>query len=384
MEDDSTIRPPPPGNSLSEEAAEAVFEFCYLGQDDDHRLSQFERLTMLGGKELERAVDWLKRSGTKALPFGEIGGLAVADLERARDFYQDCISFFAPPEKMPTVREIPVHRLPDGEILDIEFASGYIPRAIAGDSRFMPGSLNDTVVTRLWRHQHIEHAGARPLLLAIHGWAMGDQRVNSVALLPGFFYLRGFDVALIELPFHGRRKVDGVLFPGANPFLNAEGIGQAIHDIRILREHLGPKIFSTLGISFGGYIAALLASLDVHEGVVVVSPVVDLAEAAWDILSRRPNFESLKASGVSRELLGAASAIHSPLARPSKLSADQMLIVAGLSDEVLGPRHAKLLSDHWRRAKIVRVMGGHVGELAEGKTALQTIEVFLGEIISQR
>src|SRR5690606_16302287 len=88
---------------------------------------------------------------------------------------------------------------------------------------------NREVRIRWWRHRNRPQA----VVIAIHGWSMGDQRINSLAFMPGALYQKNIDVAIIELPFHGRRRPAKVpksrsLFPCADLAQTNEGILQTI------------------------------------------------------------------------------------------------------------------------------------------------------------
>src|SRR5262245_59753848 len=103
-------------------------------------------------------------------------------------------------------------------------------------------------------------------------------------------FAAGLDVALLPLPLHGARAPRGGRFSGplfASPDVPRmnESIGQAIHDLSALVEWLrahGGAPVGVVGLSLGGYLAALAASLlgDLAFVVPVIAPVCfgDLAE----------------------------------------------------------------------------------------------------------
>src|SRR5690606_10870226 len=122
------------------------------------------------------------------------------------------------------------------------------------DKLYSTVAENQVSYVRLW--EHTERLESRPTLVAIHGWTMGDQRVNSIAFLPGLFFSLGCNVALVELPFHGRRKPaspDGhAVFPSADPVRTVVAMAHALYDLRSLVHYLkgrGHSRISCVGMS---------------------------------------------------------------------------------------------------------------------------------------
>ncbi|MCB0333523.1 MAG: alpha/beta hydrolase family protein [Bdellovibrionales bacterium] len=363
--------------------------FCFLDTSDEYRLSTFERLTLTGGGELERAIRWLS---------SQFGKLPVGDptidfnrklFEQSYQFYtsqrwmNSPEDFFVSPTEAPTVSERCLHKLADGEVVDLEYASQYRVQFRPYASTFKKFKENGRVHVRLWRHRE----RARCTVVAIHGWTMGDQRLNSLAFLPGMFYNRGLDVALIELPFHGRRKpkvsVAGeLLFPSANIARTNESMGQVISDLRQLHLYLkesGTNDIGLVGMSLGAYIAALWCSLGFLDFCIPVVPLVSLAEVAWDVLHEFDRFSLFERAGISLEVLEQVYHIHSPLAHHPKISPRRVLILAGLGDSIVPPGQPKLLWQHWGMPTLYWMRGGHVAQLQRSR-GYKEIVAFLGRL----
>lgn len=352
-------------------------DYCIIGQSAQHRLSPFERLTLSGGQELSKAITWI---GKQLLGFKLEQGLFRIDsdtLLRGVDFYRlkewqdNPEKFFIAPSLPKTIKETSFHGLTDGEVIDISFESAYQVRNQQVEEAFNKYKENRTVHARLWKHDR----PALGTMIAVHGWTMGDQRLNSLAFLPGLFYQLGLNVALFELPFHGRRRpqektvTDAAahLFPSTDIARTNEAMGQAISDLRELKLYLEGRGFENIGcigMSLGAYVSSLWASLDALSYCVALVPMVSMGEMAWEILSRDPDLERLKIQGLSFELLQELYQIHCPLSHAPKISRDKLLIVAGLLDAMIPARQPKLLWDHWKRPKIHWLRGGHVAQFA--------------------
>ncbi|MCB0337724.1 MAG: hypothetical protein KDD62_15515, partial [Bdellovibrionales bacterium] len=185
-------------------------DFCILGNSEEYRLSRFERLTLVGGEELEKALVWLSRQLAGFAYADKLGPVDIPLLLAAGQHYRKKYKvgqqhkYFKLPKEPPTVTLHPVHGLKDGRILDLVFPSCYTVQHPAYKEEYSELIANQYVHARMWKH----HEKSPATVIAIHGWTMGDQRINSLAFQPGFFYQLGLDIVLVELPYHGRRSPD--------------------------------------------------------------------------------------------------------------------------------------------------------------------------------
>ena len=367
-----------------------VSDFCLLdGKAEQYRLSKFERLTLVGGEELEKALQWISAQVARLSEEQELGRFNPKALQNAYEFYTEprwkkCAdSFFIAPASAPQVREVPLHGLADGEIVDLEFESAYRPHYAAFRSEFAKYKQNKTVYARMWRHRE----AARGTIIAIHGWTMGDQRINALAFQPGYFYSLGLDVVLVELPYHGRRN-DGVTFPGTRVARTNEGMAQAISDLRQLKCYLeskGSRNIGSMGISLGGYTAALWASLDELAFCVAIVPMVCMGEVAWEIMSRNHSFlKKMEAHGFTEEHFKEMYRLHSPLSFRPKLPVNRRVLIAGLGDQIVSPRHPHRLWEHWDSPKIHWLCGGHVAQFKDSRAFREIAEFFASLGLSSR
>ncbi len=349
-------------------------------------LSKFEELTLAGGTELAKALTWVADKIERFVSFDHIYDFETGRLKNWIEFYSQKKffkkpeKFFTPRKKIPKVKESLIHKLEDGDVLEISFKSNYMVKCKEYEEEFLSYKGNRIVKARYWRHTEKPKA----TIVALHGWTMDDQRLNALAFLPGYFYRMGLDVILIELPFHGSRLCKDaagrrVTFPAPHIARTNEGLGQAISDLRRLRNYLNSKGRSEvgcIGMSLGGYIASLWASLDNLEFCIPIVPVADMAGLAWEIGAEKKEFEALKSAGLTLDDLNRVFRIHSPLTHSPKLDINRIMIIAGLADHIVPPKHPKMLWEHWGQPEAHWLSGGHLVHLRETR-AIKKIADFL-------
>ena len=363
-------------------------EFCHYPQPVTE-ISNWETLTLSGLREIDRIIRLLARK-VFSIPMQRV------ELDANLRHVHEAIEFYSNPKflkrrelffRRPTVpAKVCVsapHRLSHGEVIDVSFRSNYEPLYKPFTEEFHSYKENRTAHARIWRHPKGKSRGK---IVLIHGWFMGDQRLNAVALVPGFFFRLGLDVILYELPYHGRRAPIGrntALFPSADIIRTNEAIGQAIHDLRALRLWLreeDKRPLGVAGISLGGYTAALWSSLDRLSFAIPIAPLVSMAEIAWGILQEMSaegnELATYLAQSLTLEDLRRGYAIHSPLEIQPKVGSHRRLIVAGLGDSVIPASQPHALWEHWDRPLIHWFSGDHLGQLSE-ETAFNEVHRFL-------
>ena len=369
---------------------EGLSDYCWLETDPDRRLSSLERLTMIGGDDLRKAAARMARSFGELRVSEQFHSIDVHSLEEAAQFYAAAPLTEAPHLLYPSLRaESPcvdvrrVHGFHDGEVLDISFQSTYVPRHPRGHGLAAINPANQTVRARLWRH-HERPAG---VVVALHGWGMGDLRLTSLALMPGLVYRLGYDVVLPELPYHGSRagaSSDIRLFPSTDAVLTNEAMAQAVTDLRELRRYIErstatPEVpFGVLGLSLGGYVGSLYASLDALDFLVAVVPVVSLPDVGWELLRSGPLRHELRKLGLTKRLLEQVARIHSPLSYASATPRDRILIVAGREDRIVPSHHPRKLWRHFGKPELAWFDGGHLVHCLES-AAFEHILSFLAK-----
>jgi len=281
------------------------------------------------------------------------------------------------PEPAPAeVTETRVGAGPEGSrVTDLRFVSHYRPFFAEYRGEHLGYAENLTAHARMYRV-----AGhARPTVIFLHGWGGGAYWLEERAFVVPYWLRQGFDVALFQLPFHGARipagKTRGAMFPSANVVRTNEAWGQAIHDLRALRAHLelSGGVVGVMGMSLGGYTAALWASLDDRLAFAVpIIPAVDMADLMWRHGEDSPDRRRAIKAGVSGELLREAFAVHAPTTRAVKLAPERLMIVAGKGDRITPPDQAERLWKHWGEPAIHWFAGGHLAQVGRAE-ALRAI-----------
>ena len=175
----------------------------------------------------------------------------------------------------------------------------------------------------------------------------------------------GLNVLMPVQPLHGRRRhgsPKGTTYPAGDLLDNVHGAAQAVWDVRralawIRSQDPGARIGLT-GVSLGGYVGALVASLEPDLACAILgAPVVDLVDLMED---HAPG----SADGDLRPLLEPARRIGrvvSPLAMAPAIPRDRRYLYAGLADRVIHPqRQIMRLYEHWDRPQVHWYRGGHV------------------------
>jgi hypothetical protein len=216
------------------------------------------------------------------------------------------------------------------------------------------------------RARWFKHRGApRPCAVILHGYMGGTLAVEEHMWPIRSLFDRGMDVVLTILPMHGIRagfkgrfRLPG--FPAVDPRLAIEGFRHLVHDHLTLFDFLLDGRVSALGLmgmSLGGYSAALLSTLDprLRFGVFYM-PLASIADFA---------LRTGRMVGSDQEQREQAAALErvyrpiSPLARPSRLPRDRTLVLAGKADRITGVAHADRLVEQFGAASS-NYAGGHI------------------------
>jgi len=357
-----------------------------------------ERMTLLGGGGLDRAISRLETSLANVSL-----SMFARDLNIARILqrYDELKSYrnagivdelFLRPDGGVTGEVIPIHGFPDGEILDLELPSTFPRIDFPAADEYRANRRNQSSYVRLWEHHG--DRGDRPTIVAIHGWTMGDQRLNSLAFMPGLFFSLGCNVALVELPFHGRRidsasAPSSFSFPSLDPIFTCLSMAHAIYDLRLLahvledRQH---RNVSCVAMSLGSYVGQLWCSLDALRQAVFIVPLVSMSQVFWDLTHQTrtdttiPGLERLTPE-ISAELFRD----HDLIGRggsPTTQGHD-ILVIGGHEDRVIPRSQIELLQSYWPDAEIMWLEGGHGAHLGRGKAFDRMREFLLAQHLSK-
>jgi dienelactone hydrolase len=293
----------------------------------------------------------------------------------------DSAHFYAAPPPLEHAVEREVRRAGDGRVVDLSWASGYVPRLASARSSFMAHAENATAHARVFLH-----AKPAPAVVCIAGYRSGPMAFEEQAWRASWLFERGLDVAVYVLPFHGprapRRFARAPLFPSqGNIARTNEGFGQVVWEVRSLSSWFRARGASSIGVagmSMGGYAAALVATVEasLDYGVLFV-PLADITDAVV-------SHEAMRGLSIDPDLVAAsrrALAIHRPLLRAPALSGDRMLVVSAEGDRITGRTHADRLAAHFD-AKIASFAGAHILQFGrkEGFEAMERLIVERGVV----
>lgn len=297
-------------------------------------------------------------------------------LERLEARFRDASldDFFAAPQLI-----VPGERLvrtfgQTGRVTDLSWESGFSPLDAEVTQRYGSARQNAIAVARCFQQPR-----ARPVAILIHGYMAGSFAFEARVWPLARFERAGLDVVLFTLPFHAARARPGQgavpEFPGQDPRVTLEGFRQAIFDLQnligwlVTRGH--PRI-GVLGMSLGGYTAALLATLDARlDFVVPLIPLSSLSDFAREQGSLSPVPEEAAAE---HALLDSIYRRVSPVARASRVPPERCLVVAAKADRVTPAAHARRLAAHLR-APLHAFYGGHLLQLGRAEAFERVIEL---------
>ena len=301
---------------------------------------------------------------------GEVQALRNAARFYEQGFADDPRRFFAfldGPQAVPQVTVGLPRRLGrDGERVALTFPTAYQPANPAHLAEHEALHENRLVHAELWRHRG---GRARATVVAMHGFGMGYPPLDALALMAPSLFAAGLDVALLTLPLHGARaprggRFSGQLFANANVVRTNEAIAQAVHDLAALiawlRAHGADRV-GALGLSLGGYLAALSAALlpDLDFAIPLVAPVC-FGDLAHRFMASSIRYRARPEAVIGRDEMRAAYRVHSPLAHPPRVPRERLLIVAGRGDRVVPPEHTHWLADHWGHPRTTWFSGSHI------------------------
>jgi pimeloyl-ACP methyl ester carboxylesterase len=306
-------------------------------------------------------------------------------------------AFFPRPAPVdPAVRRIGAFA-EDGEVLDLSWPSefeplwstdavaeevlarlepgGEIPEVYArifGDSsqvdrrgelrdKYLGVENNRTAYSRWFRHQQ----GPRPCAVLLHGYMAGILRVERWLWPLRRLFNGGMDVVLSVLPFHGprrdaRRGMMPPAFPSNDPRFTIEGFRQTVFDQTALFDFLLDGRASALGVmgmSLGGYSAALLSTIEPRLGFSVLYIALGQIEDFALRFGRMVGDEQQQSE--QAEAMRRAQWPINPLARPSLLPPERVRVIAGEHDQVTGISHAEKLAGHFG-TPVELFSGGHI------------------------
>ena len=276
-------------------------------------------------------------------------------LEKPQGFFGE-----SPPLPDVTVREVKARRRSYHRIF---FDSGYTPHpGEPGRERWLGYTANNREYALLLRHPE-----PRPWLVCVHGTEMGRAAIDLALFRAWKLHDDlGLNVVIPVLPMHGpraRRLPKGAVLPGEDVLDDVHATAQAVWDIRRLlswiRLQEPESLIGLNGLSLGGYIASLVASLEKGLTCAILGvPVADLVE----LLGRHSGFRDDDPRCLTMRLAEPIGRMVSPLSLTPLVPMQGRFIYAGVADRLVHPREQVIrLWEHWGKPEIVWYPGGHAG-----------------------
>ena len=216
-----------------------------------------------------------------------------------------------------------------------------------------------------WMMRHDDRP--RPWIVLVNGYRTGDPALDLGTFGAARLHRDlGLNVIAAVLPLHGPRAIGSnggrVLYAGAmNTILT---LAQGAWDIRRLiswvRDTHGAPSVGITGISLGGYMSALVSSLQEDLACVIAGvPEADLVRGMRRQLNPLlpPYYEQW---GLSWAPLERVFQAVSPMSMPCLVPHDRRYIYAGLLDRWVRPGNVKDLWEHWEQPEILWYQGSHL------------------------
>ncbi len=205
-----------------------------------------------------------------------------------------------------------------------------------------------------------------PTVIMLHSLMSASDR--GYAQWAARFNERGWNACFVHLPFHYSRVPagfrNGELAITADLVRTGEGLRQGVCEVRQLLGLLrarGGREFGVCALSYGGWIGALLASVEELSFVALLEPIVDVEHAIWKSPAGLALRRELVVRGIRHEVIARHSHLTSPLHAPTKCAPENILLVAGEYDRIAPAESLEKLRDVWAGAQMIRVRQGHFG-----------------------
>jgi len=306
---------------------------------------------------------------------------AARELYEARGWLEKPADFHC----LPPLLEKPEIRAERARNIDFEhlsFDSDYEPHPDEpGRDRWLGYGANRRAHAWVKRHS----GGPRPWLVAIHGYQMGRPLIDLLAFAPEYFHDRlGLNLLLPVLPLHGPRRVrrrSGDGFIGAEVLDTVHAEAQAMWDIRRLLSWVraqGEPGVGVLGLSLGGYNAALLASLDDALRCAILG--VPLADFARAMFRHGPALylQDAAGEGIDQDRTHEVLRVVSPLALDPLVPKEGRFLFAAVGDRLVPADQPRDLWRHWSEPRIEWYQGGHLTFRAHAPVRRLVVEALRG------
>lgn len=292
--------------------------------------------------------------------------LEAFDLYRERGWLDEPESYHRsppPPSSWSSRRE----RVLGQPFEHLSFPSDYEPHfGEPGRERWLDKAANRTAHAWVLR----QRVPGRPWIVCVHGFGTGAPFVDTRAFRARRLRDQlGLNVVVPVLPLHGPRQQEGVAsgegFMSIDIVDTVHALAQSAWDVRSMiawaRVAGDGAPVGVWGLSLGGYVASLVAALEMGLGCVIAGiPATDILD-----LYRRHSPAVVRKRALEHRAMGpeasAVQSVVSPLTLAPKVSKERRFVFAGLGDRMSTSGQAQRLWKHWDRPRVAWYPGGHVG-----------------------
>ncbi len=217
----------------------------------------------------------------------------------------------------------------------------------------------------------------KPMAILVNGFSSGHHLMERVAWPMREFFRQGVNVSLFALPFHGRR---GHAFPPEWPqqdtAFTIEGFRQAIWDLQIAIDAMrcaGASHVGVVGMSLGGYTAALLATvmsdIDFLISFIPIASVPDVMNDN-DLVPGSGSVQRTLYEGYRDQLVPIT-----PVCRDPRIEPRRVAIISGALDRLATPRHGERLANHFG-TDLIEFPGAHLVQHRRADAFRRALERF--------
>lgn len=274
--------------------------------------------------------------------------------------------FFAPIGALEAEEVAIRSHQPGGRVVDLRWRSRATLFCDDVARVYQACRANQTVTSRAYLHNDRRRAA----VILVHGYLGGNFSWEERLFPVPWLYERGLDVVIAVLPFHGVRadvqRKGSPIFPGSDPRITIEGFHQAVVDLRDLVSVLtanGAPAVGMMGMSLGGYTTALMATVEPRLAFAV--PMIPLASLADFAREQGRLVGSGEEQRLQHGALERAHAVVSPLARPSRIGRERILVLGADGDQITPIEHARRIARHFD-APLETFVGGHLLQFGRG------------------
>lgn len=288
---------------------------------------------------------------------------------------EDIRAFFPNPGAVPAVQTTDVTRRGAYDIHTIHYES-FVDT---------PHRVNNTVHGRFYELHGRPDA---PAVVVLHGY-----RMESYLVFDRYcrrFVRAGYNVALIDLPYHLHRRPAGTYHGeytfSDDPVLTLKVMKQSVNDLQAMLnwlKHRGAPRVGMFGVSYGAMLSGVLGCVEPDlDFLIMIAPPADMGRVFFESrLGRQFESENPDARAVLLKYREVLDNIALPNLTPL-VPRERIFIAEGLYDGMVPVDLIEKLWRAWGRPRIRRYPHGHISVIILNPQLDRDIKIFLKRISS--